>query len=229
MKDLKFPFLIFLLGAILISGCIKDDFIDDEVDPVLRFTNSIDTIEIDTEFQLEAMYLNNVGQEETPSLTWTSLNPDIITVNSTGLISAITSGTATIEISYTTPEEVQLTDQMSIVVGESTVIAPPEERTGIIETTTFYLLEGAFKLSEIDTGLELEIDESYKADPGLPGLYIYLSNNPNSIANALEIGEVTIFEGEHNYEIPNVGLNDYNFIVYFCKPFNVKVGDGDIN
>ena len=78
-------------------------------------------------------------------------------------------------------------------------------------------------------GVVIDIDDTYVADAGLPGLYIYLSNNPNSIANALEIGEVTVFEGEHNYEVPNVELNEYNFLVYFCKPFNVKVGDGAID
>ncbi len=214
----------------MINGCIEDDFLDDRVDPVLRFTNSIDSIEIETEFQLNTLFSNNVGREETPSLTWTSLNPEIISVNSTGLITALSPGTATIEVSYTTSEGVNLADQMSIVVGESTVIVIEEERTGIIETTTFYVLEGAFKIKATDAGgVLIDIDETYIADDGLPGLYIYLSNNPNSIANALEISEVTTFSGAHSYEVPDVGLNDYNFLVYFCKPFNVKVGDGDIN
>jgi Bacterial Ig-like domain (group 2)./Electron transfer DM13. len=228
MKNFRFPFLIFLLGTVLFQGCIEDDFLDDEVDPVLRFTSSVNTIEIDTEFQLAALFTNNVGQEETPPLTWTSLNPDILTVNSTGLVTAINSGIGIIEVSYDTPEGVLLSDQISIEVGEATVIEPTE-RSGTIATTTFYVLEGEFILDETDDGLLLQINDSYMADPNLPGLYVYLSNNPNSIANALEISEVTTFSGAHEFEIPNVGINDYNFLVYFCKPFNVKVGDGTIN
>ncbi len=231
MKNLNFAFLLFAITTILLSGCVKDDFIDDRVNPVLRFTNSIDSIEIDTEFQLTTLFSNNVGKEETPNLTWTSSDPDVIAVSSTGLISAISPGTAVIEISYTTSEGIDLSDQMQIVVGESTVIVEIEERTGIIETTTFYLLEGTFKMQALDTGngVIIDIDETYRADTGLPGLYVYLSNNPNSIANALEIGAVSVFEGAHSYEVPNVDLNEYNFLLYFCKPFNVKVGDGDIN
>lgn len=228
MKNFRFPFLIFLLGTVLFQGCIEDDFLDDEVDPVLRFTSTVNTIEIDTEFQLAALFTNNVGQEETPPLTWTSLNPDILTVNSTGLVTAINSGIGIIEVSYDTPEGVLLSDQISIEVGEATVIEPTE-RSGTIVTTTFYLLEGEFLLEETEEGLLLQIDESYQADPNLPGLYVYLSNNPNSIADAVEISEVNIFSGAHEFEIPNVGINDYNFLVYFCKPFNVKVGDGTIN
>ena len=228
MKNIRFPFLIFLLGTVLFHGCIEDDFLDDEVDPVLRITSTVNTIEIDTEFQLAALFTNNVGQEETPPLAWTSLNPDVITVSPTGLVTAVNSGTGIVEVSYNTPEGVLLSDQIPIEVGEATVIEPTE-RSGTIMTTTFYLLEGEFILEETEEGLLLQIDESYRADSNLPGLYVYLSNNPNSIANAVEISEVNTFSGAHEFEIPNVGINDFNFLVYFCKPFNVKVGDATIN
>lgn len=60
---------------------------------------------------------------------------------------------------------------------------------------------------------------------------MYLTNNPNSIANAYEIGEVTIFDGAHSFELDanEVGLTDFDFVLYFCKPFNVKVGDGQFD
>ncbi|MEM9549152.1 MAG: hypothetical protein AAGA77_24405, partial [Bacteroidota bacterium] len=63
----------------------------------------------------------------------------------------------------------------------------------------------------------------------LPGLYVYLTNNRNTTANALEIGAVEVFNGAHTYTVEDVGINDYKFLLYFCKPFNVKVGDGEIN
>ena len=115
------------------------------------------------------------------------------------------------------------------------ILPPPEEdplRTidGTIRTTTFYPLEGSFQYSETeDGGVHIDIAADYIADNRLPGLYIYLSNNPNSIFNALEIEEVTTFSGAHEYTVPEVGFEDYNFIVYFCKPFNVKVGDAALN
>ncbi len=228
MKNYNFPFLLFLFAVVLFSGCIKDDFIDDRVDPVLRFTSSLDTIEIDTEFQLEAMYLNNVGREEMPDLDWTSLNPDILTVTQTGLVSAIMSGTATITVSFETEEGITVSDQMDITVGEETVITI-EAKGGTIRTTSSYTLEGDFTLEEVDGNLVIKVAENYRASSNLPGLFIYLTNNPATTADALEIGPVQTFNGAHTYEIPGVGISDFQFLLYFCKPFNIKVGDGEIN
>lgn len=228
MKNYNFSFFIFLLAVVLFSGCIKDDFVDDRVDPVLRFTSSLDTIEIDTEFQLEAMYLNNIGREETPDLVWTSFTPDILTVNETGLVKAISAGTGTINVSFETEEGITVSDQMDIIVGEETVITI-ETKGGTIRTTSSYTLEGDFTLAEVGGNLIIEVAENYRASANLPGLFIYLTNNPSTTADALEIGPVQTFNGTHTYEVPGVGINDFQFLLYFCKPFNIKVGDGEIN
>jgi len=196
MKNLKLPFLIFLLGLILFNGCIKDDFIDDRVDPVLRFTSSLDTLEIDTEF-------------------------------TTGLVRAVSAGTTTITVSFETEEGITVSDRMDITVGEETIITI-EGKSGTIITTTFYTLEGEFTVQELDGNLIIEIGEDWKASSNLPGLFVYLTNNPATTADALEIGPVRVFNGAHTYEIPGVGINDYQFLLYFCKPFNIKVGDGEI-
>ncbi len=101
---------------------------------------------------------------------------------------------------------------------------------GEIMTTTFYTLEGDFTLSEREEGgLLLDIADNYRASTGLPGFYVYLSNNRNSIANAFEISKVNQFTGAHSYEIEDVELEDYRFIVYWCAPFNVKIGDAELN
>jgi len=227
MKNLNAPLSLFLLVIILLAGCIKDDFIDDRVDPVLRFISSIDTIEVDTDFQLEAMYLNNVGQQETQTLIWNSDQPEILTVSSTGLVRAISAGTAIVSVSFETEEGIMISDQMNITVGANTVMII-EEKSGSIRTTSSYTLEGDFTLQEIDGNLLIEVAENYRASANLPGLYIYLTNNPTTTADALEIGPVEVFNGEHSYEIPNVGVSDYQYLLYFCKPFNIKVGDGEV-
>jgi hypothetical protein len=77
--------------------------------------------------------------------------------------------------------------------------------------------------------LRLSLGDDYKASTSLPGLYIYLGNNPNSIADAYEIGAVTVFQGAHFYDLPeSIGLYDNSYILYWCKPFGVKVGEGKI-
>ncbi len=101
-------------------------------------------------------------------------------------------------------------------------------RSGVIQTTSSYVMEGDFEI-RIEAGqLLIDIADNYWASFALPGLYVYLTNNPNTTANALEIGAVEVFNGVHQYLVNDVGLNDYNYLLYFCKPFNVKVGDGEI-
>ena len=42
---------------------------------------------------------------------------------------------------------------------------------------------------------------------------------------------VTVFSGAHSYQIVNAGIDitTYDYLLYYCKPFVVKVGDGKIN
>ena len=75
--------------------------------------------------------------------------------------------------------------------------------------------------------LELIISENYKASERLPGLYLYFTNNINTVANAKEIQKVTVFKGTHTYIIKNTGINDFTHLLYWCKPFGVDVGNGE--
>lgn len=223
--------IFYLILACLFSSCIKDDIIDDEVEPTLRITNPVENLEINTTYQFEYRYLNNIGAVEDAVITWSSSDDTIVEIDETGLATANAIGTAVITAEYLNEEAVLITDTTSLEVSESpTVVAPTlQSISGTIATTTFYVLEGDFEYRETDTGVILDIASNYEASSGLPGLYVYLSNNRNSIANAHEIGAVSVFSGAHTYEIEDIGFQDYRFIVYFCKPFNVKVGEAELN
>jgi len=160
---------------------------------------------------------------------WSSSDQSIIFITSDGLATAISPGEVEISATALTPDE-ELVVSFNVVAGDVTTEAEvAQTRSGVIETTTFYDLEGDFVISVNDAGnLLLEIADNYQASASLPGLFVYLSNNPNSIAGAFEISEVEVFRGAHSFEIEGVDINEYNFLLYFCKPFNVKVGDGDI-
>jgi Bacterial Ig-like domain (group 2)./Electron transfer DM13. len=226
MRTIFYPIL--LMAVLTLHSCIGDDFIQDLVDPVLRVNNPIDSLAVGSDFQFQALYLNNVGIEEMVTKDWVSSNDQIISITQDGLASALSPGTATITVN-TVGVEGDLSVSFDVVAGETTTEATAQSRFGTIRTTTFYDLEGEFELSQQSDGvLLLEIDDSYQATAALPGLFIYLSNNPNSISGAFEIGAVEVFRGAHNYEIEGVGLNDFSHLLYFCKPFNVKVGDGEI-
>jgi len=216
----------FFLGLIILislAGCIGDDFVDDEVDPVLRITTLVDTIEINTSFQFEHSFFDNIGQEQNVTANWSSSDPDIISIDENGLATAINEGSATLksEVNF---DGVTVSDEHTVVVGQST-ISTLQMTSGQINTTTFYTLEGDFNFNETEEGVEIIVMDNYVASADLPDLRIYLSNNRNSIANALEIGRVEVFSGAHSYDIPGVGFSDFQFIIYFCKPFNVKVGE----
>ena len=222
--------LFYLACSVLViftfTSCIKDDFLEDFVEAAVRISNPIDTLELNTTYQLEAVYLNNVGLEEMAAIQWQSSNPEVINVDDTGLLTALQLGEATI-IAEVEDNGTVFSDQFSVVVGESTVSIDRVVQ-GNIRTTSSYVLQGSFELSEIENGLRLTLGADYRASSSLPGLYVYLSNNRNSVSGAYEIGRVTTFNGSHEYTFEGVGINEYSYIVYYCKPFNVKVGEAEL-
>ncbi len=222
MKKLKF------ILPLLLIGCIGEDIELDEVDPVIQIVNPISSLQVNTFYQFEYMFLDDVGSPQDPStITWTSSDETLLTVDDNGLVRGLDNGTVTVSVSAMLNELEADTSITFDITGDPTVMMT--ERSGSVATTTSYVLSGTFVLSESGNDLMLNFGSDYTADMGLPGLYIYLSNNPNSIGGAHEIGEVSVFSGAHSYNIPNIGLFDYNYVLYYCKPFNVKVGDGLIN
>jgi len=225
MKNLfkMFGFMIFLLG---INGCIGDDIIQDRVDPVVRIMNLVDTIEVNTQYQFEATYFNNVGQEAANPVAWSSSDENIISITTAGLATAQELGNVILTAEATSDDGEQIKTESMVVVGNSTVVSSTD-RTGSLQTTSSYALSGDFSLEEDNGILKLSFADNYNASTALPGLYVYLTNNPNTTSGAFEIGKVEAFSGAHSYELPStVGIMDYEYVLYFCKPFNVKVGDG---
>jgi len=223
-----FRITLFTLLIILGIGCIGDDFVFDTVDPVLRIDNQVDTLAINTSYQFETTYLNNIGVEEEVPVTWSSVDESILTINSNGLAQALAVG-STLVTAQVDLDSLFIEAVTEVNVGQNTIqTMEPEVKSGTIQTTTFYLLEGDFEIRQDGSDLILDIFDNYRASASLPGLYLYLTNNPNTTANALEVGAVEVFTGAHSYTIPNVDINEYSHLLYFCKPFSVKVGDGEI-
>ena len=211
--------------VILLSGCIGDDIIFDEVDPVIRIMNPIDTIALGSSHQFEYVYFDNIGREtNAEGEVWESSNPNIINIGASGLANALEEGEAIISVMLSLDDN-PVRDEHRVVVGDFTVLNQ-SSRSGTLRTTSSYTLKGDFILEMENDELFLSFSEDYEASSNLPGLFIYLTNNPNTIQNAFEIGAVEVFSGAHQYKIENVGIQDYSHVLYFCKPFVVKVGDG---
>ncbi len=225
--------IFYLLLSTLIVSCIGDDIIDDMVDEQLRITMMPEVIAQGETFQFAARYTNNVGLIEEGRVVWGSSDESLLTINQDGLATALQQGSVMVSAMVTLEGKEPLLELIPITIGGtgSTVISEEvsSARVGTIQTTTFYKLEGDFTLEENDGKLLLSISENYETTSALPGLYVYLTNNPNTNNGAFEIGPVDVFKGAHVYEIDGVGLNDFDYILYYCKPFSVKVGDGKIN
>lgn len=214
-------------SILLMAACIGDDIVLDEVEPTVRITNAADTLAINTQFLFEHAFFDNVGKQVTnDAIVWSSSNPAVVSIEASGLATAIQLGAATITVEATQDGSVYQ-DWHDIVIGQNTVLSETS-RKGTIQTTSSYQLTGSFTLTQTDSDLYLSFDDDYAATSALPGLVVYLTNNPETIDNALEIAAVSVFSGSHGYQISNVDINDYSHVLYFCKPFRVKVGDGEI-
>lgn len=216
--------IYYFLILFVLSGCIGFDIVEDEVEPVVVVLNPIDSLKIDDQYQLEAMYLNNVGLLETVDINWSTSDKQIISVTSTGLIEAITEGKATIIAEYESAS-----DTLEIYSGTATSVIEMG-RAAELTTVSSYPLSGTVFLEVNDEKTVLSFSDNFKTTSALPGLYVYLSNNINTTAGAFEVGAVTSFSGAQEYEInSSVGINDYSHVLFFCKPFNVAVGNGAFN
>ena len=225
---------LLLLCTLPLVSCVKTDFINDRVDPKIFISNPLLQLKKNgAPHQFEVNYFNYVGKEiENPDVSWSSSDPTVLAITEDGLATGIEFGTATITATLITPEEnLSIRNTNEVKVSMST-LTESIEFIGTIVSTSNYELGGSYvlKVHEDENDiLRLSLGNDYVASTSLPGLYIYLGNNPNSVADAYEIGAVTVFQGAHFYDLPStISIYDYSYILYWCKPFDVKVGEGQI-
>lgn len=220
---------MYLFSIIFIfQSCIGDDVIFDTIEPEIRIMNSVDTLKIGTSFVFKFSFFNNVGQIQSDiNPTWNSSDPTVISINQDGTAFAEKEGSSTVSVEYVTEEKL-VRAEMEVAVGKETIIINTS-RSGTIRTTSSYALSGDFTLEDNGNGgIIINLADNFNASTALPGLYLYLTNNPNTTSGAKELQKVTTFSGAHSIDISDADINDYSHILYFCKPFNVKVGDGEI-
>ncbi len=229
---MKNVFVLLGLLAVVLSGCIGDDIIFDTVPERVSISNSIDSLGLDSTYQFTATYFNSIGRAIDETIIWSTSDPGIIEMSTTGLAKGVAKGSASIKATVNLEGKDPVETEINIVVEEG-VSTPVQvsSRSGMLETASSYPLSGNFTLAKgEDDKLTLSFGSDYDADDGLPGLYVYLTNNPNTNVGALEISKVTIFKGAHSYTIPDgVGISDYSHVLYYCKPFGVRVGIGEID
>ena len=229
-QTIFYQWIAILLALSGLQSCIGDDIIQDLVPEQVRILNPLDSLPLNETFQFSASYFNNIGVEETATIVWSSSDESILSITADGTATSISEGTVIVTATTTTSTQEVLTDRITIQVSASASGVPDlKERTVTIRTTSSYVLEGTGVLKETASGeLELAVNSDFRASSSLPGLYVYLTNNPNTLSGAFEIGRVTQFSGAHSYTFSGADLNTYAYVLFFCKPFVVKVGDGEL-
>ncbi|WP_422358668.1 hypothetical protein [Reichenbachiella sp.] len=186
------------------------------------------SLKVGESYDLMYRYLNNVGMPENTEVRWESSDVAKIEIDENGQVMALEMGQSVISVVLIENNEVM--DKITVEAADETVVLASGDKSGTIATTSSYELSGDFVVNNIEGGVEISIADNYVASEALPGLYVYLSNNPSTVSGALEIGAVTVFSGAHNYSVlqENLTTDTYAYLLYFCKPFNVKVGHGEI-
>ena len=219
MKARNFFPLLFL-----IAGCIGEDVVPDFVEPKIIIQNPIVNLQVGDMHTLSARVLDNTGAPVEAEVNWTSSDESIMVVSQAGTIEGISEGTATVTAQ---------SDTLSTTIDITVSMEETEEmnfRTANIQTTSSYPLSGTAILTIEPGTMKLDLLEDFNTTSALPGLYVYLTNNPNTIDGALELGPVEEFTGAQEYAVPaEVELFTYNFVLFYCKPFLVKVGDAELD
>ena len=219
--------LFALLPALALTACIGTDFIDNSQPRELRLVALPDTIAFGDTVDLSATYFDEVGVERAAEVVWTSADPAVFRITDAGQGIAAGAGSTDVSAEVSDGGET-VRESFRVNVGAETVIVEARPRGGRVATTSSYPLSGDFTLAEDGDDLVLAFGDDYNADTRLPGLYVYLTNNATTNVGALEVAKVTTFSGAHEYRIAGATLDEYSHVLYFCKPFSVKVGDGEI-
>ena len=190
-------------------------------------TTDTETSTMTTETETSTMTTDTETSTMTTETETSTMTTDTETSTMTTETETSTMTTDT-ETSTMTTETETSTTTIDNNTGTGIVLAPQFYEGEIISTSS-YILEGNFRYEHNGTQITLSLDENYRASTSLPGLYIYLGNNPNTVNGAIEIAKVTVFNGAHEYILPpSIELADYKYLIYWCKPFSVPVGEGTI-
>jgi len=190
------------------------------------------TIEASLTFEISPGIVLDTASSTTETSSSTSDTSTSTTDTSTTTETTITTtdtSTSTTETSTATSDSTTSTTETSTNTTDNGIVTAVQFFEGQIRTTSGYVLEGNYRYEFNGTQIILSLDDTYRASSSLPGKYLYLTNNPNSPEDGYEVGAVSVFSGAHSYSLPaSIGLMDYKYLLYWCKPFRVKVGDAQI-
>ena len=206
----------------LLTACVDTDVVDELLVPERVSINTrLQSIAVGESYQLMAEFFNRFGEMEASMISWSSSNPEVISVDDTGLAEAIMPGSVRIRASYN-----GAADSIDVAAASETQVGN-NQRMGRFMGVNDYSVNGQFVLEEVDDKLRLTFLQNFSSSNG-PGLFVFLSNNERSVIGGFEMGRLKSNSGMQVYEtsIDNVRLFSYNHVLVYCKPFGAVFGAG---
>ncbi|MDX1943515.1 MAG: DM13 domain-containing protein [Saprospiraceae bacterium] len=154
------------------------------------------------------------------TIIWKSSNTSVMSINNAGLASANAEGSSQITATVDGVNSVPFT----VTVTSVTVTS----RSGNFQGNMSYSVTGTATL----TAGKLSFGNNFKSSNG-PGLRVYLAKNAPAVltaSNSVKLGNLKNTSGAQDYDVPaSVGLNDFDYAVIYCEPFNVPFGFARLN
>ncbi len=188
---------------------------------VASISISADTNELEPgaqlQFKAEARNINgNVLVE--PQFQWSSSDPTVLSIDQTGLARAIALGSSNVIASSGDASSAAF----SVLVNQAVVTS----RSGSFINQNGYRVSGNVEMKTTMSG-NLELDFTNFSSQNGPALYIYLGNNTTSGIQIERLGQLS---GNFTVTLPgNIGINDYDYVLIWCRSANAAFGSALLN
>lgn len=167
--------------------------------------------------QLTATAMNIAGELlQNLQFEWISSDPLVATVNNSGLVIGQSTGTTNVRAIasnvYSNPAIIEVSGSSRT----GTFVKNPGQSHNVSGTVSLTERPGG--------GLQLDFESNFSSSGG-PDVRVYLSNISGVNSSSFNVGSLKSTSGAQSYNIPpTINLNDYNWVVIHCVPFNVTFG-----
>lgn len=186
----------------------------------VEITGAPATLNVGVSLPLQAMAFNMNDQALLgQSFSWASSNTAVVSVDANGVITGQGAGTATITATAAGIQSLPVAIQVLPAGGLS--------RSGQFSGNSGYTVSGTATLQQTGNELSLILGSNFSSGNG-PMLGVYLAKNASgglNSQNSLKLDNLKSNSGMQTYPVPaGVGLQDYDYVVIYCIPFNVRFG-----
>lgn len=116
----------------------------------------------------------------------------------------------------------------ALLIGALHTNAQTCTRTGSFQGTDVSVVGTATFIQNGSTKT-IELGTDFLSDSG-PDLDVYLSPDPNPVANGIKLEALTSLSGTQTYDVPvGIEINDYEYIVVHCTQYNHLYGYALLN